>query len=141
MWYNKVGGADMRRTEAQLDQYAKDLFLGDSQRIAFRKAFPHTSKWKDETVDNHASKLFKTDEMQARLKALQDKFSQKIEESALLSASDVLNKIKDIIDRNEGEDDKTSLKGLELYGKHLKLFTDKIEHSGKIEMPVIKITK
>ncbi len=26
-------------------------------------------------------------------------------------------------------------------GKHLKLFTDKVEHSGEIKMPVIKITK
>lgn len=33
------------------------------------------------------------------------------------------------------------LKGAELLGKHLKLFTDKIEHSGEIGMPDIVIGK
>ena len=32
-------------------------------------------------------------------------------------------------------------KANELLGKHLKLFTDKVEHSGEIKMPIIKITK
>jgi len=49
----------------------------------------------------------------------------------------------------EGENgkyiDNTALNGRnkanELLGKHLKLFTDKVEHSGEIKMPIIKITK
>jgi len=32
-------------------------------------------------------------------------------------------------------------KTIDQAGKHLKLFTDKVEHSGEISMPIIKITK
>jgi len=32
------------------------------------------------------------------------------------------------------------LKGAELLGKHLKMFTDKVEHSGEIGMPPVNIT-
>ena len=38
-------------------------------------------------------------------------------------------------------DSNAALKANELLGKHLKLFTDKVEHSGEIAMPSIKITK
>ena len=128
-------------TEKQKNEYANNLFLGDSQRVAFKKVFPLSKNWKNETVDSKASILAKDEKVKARLIELQEKFKQKVKESALLSASDVLNKIIDLIDRNEGEDDRTALKGLELYGKHLKLFTDKVEHSGEIKMPIIKISK
>ena len=125
----------------QEDQFAMYLYLGDSQRKAYRKAFPKCKNWKDETVDSKASILAKTDKIKARLAELSEQMKQKTEESALLSASEVLDKIKALIDRNEEEDDRTALKALELYGKHLKLFTDKVEHSGEISMPVIKISK
>lgn len=55
-----------------------------------------------------------------------NKRSEKLE----ISAEYVLTKLKGITD---SEEEKTSdrLKGLELLGKHLKLFTDKVEHSGE----------
>lgn len=85
------------------------------------------------------------------IQELMDKRSQKVE----INAQDILNDILDTRDTCkanmmlEGEYgayiDNTALNGRnkanELLGKHLKLFTDKVEHSGKIEMPVIKITK
>lgn len=36
-------------------------------------------------------------------------------------------------------DAKAVLKGAELLGKHLKLFTDKVEHSGEIKTPELKL--
>ena len=121
----------------QEDQYAMYLYLGDSQRKAYRKAFPKCKNWKDETVDNKAYILAKKDEIKVRLVELQEQTKAKTNTEALLSASEVLNKISDVIDRNEEVDDKTALKALELYGKHLKLFTDKVEHSGTIENKVV----
>ena len=47
--------------------------------------------------------------------------------SVKYDAEDVLKDIRDIIQDNKGIDDKTALKGLELYGKHLKLFVDRVE--------------
>ena len=125
----------------QEDQFAMYLYLGDSQIDSYRKAFPKCKNWKNDTVYPKASKLAKTDKIKIRMKELEEQMKQKTNTEALLSASDVLDKIKELIVRNEEEDDRTALKGLELYGKHLKLFTDKVEHSGEIKMPVIKIGK
>jgi phage terminase small subunit len=47
-----------------------------------------------------------------------------------ITAEYVLNGIKDIADNTEK--DNYRLKAYELLGKHLKLFTDKVEHSGEI---------
>jgi hypothetical protein len=125
----------------QEDQYAMYLYLGDSKINSYKKAFPKCKNWKDDTIYVKACVLSKTDKITVRLKELEEQTKAKTNTEALLSASDVLNKISDVIDRNEDIDDKTALKALELYGKHLKLFTDKVEHSGEIKMPVIKITK
>lgn len=58
-----------------------------------------------------------------------NKRSQKVE----IDADYVLQGIKDIADNNE-EQSKDRLKAFELMGKHLKLFTDKVEHSGTISI-------
>ena len=125
----------------QEDQFAMYLYLGDSQIDSYRKAFPKCKNWKNDTVYVKASVLANSDKIKVRMKELEEQMKQKTNTEALLSASDVLDKIKELIVRNEEEDDRTALKGLELYGKHLKLFTDKVEHSGEIKMPVIKIGK
>jgi len=78
-------------------------------------------------------------------------------EKAEISAENILNSILDIRDTCSQKFDITdkegnvvgksiydingALKSNELLGKHLKLFTDKVEHSGEIKMPVIKISK
>jgi len=119
--------ADKTKLNKQEEEFAKNLFLGDSQREAYKKAFKQCKNWKDKTIDEKACRLAGTDKIKTRLAELQERMSQKVSESALLSATDVLNDIKDIIQANKLEDPKTALKGLELYGKHLKLFTDKVE--------------
>ena len=89
--------------------------------------------------------------IQGYIQQLMDKRSQKVE----ISAEDILNDILEtrntckehmLIQGEYGmEIDNTALAGRnktnELLGKHLKLFTDKVEHSGEIKMPVIKISK
>jgi phage terminase small subunit len=51
-----------------------------------------------------------------------------------ITAEYVLTSIKRIAESAESADDlAAALKGHELLGKHLRLFTDKIEHSGKVE--------
>lgn len=51
-----------------------------------------------------------------------------------LTAEYVLSSIKRIAESAEAADDRAAaLKGHELLGKHLRLFTDKVEHSGKVE--------
>lgn len=52
-------------------------------------------------------------------------------EAVGLTAEEVLADIADIAKANKEEDPKTALKAYELYGKHLKLFTDKVETTGE----------
>lgn len=53
------------------EAFATGLAQGFSQRAAYRSAFPRSEKWKDGTVDSHASRLAKDDKVQARLADLQ----------------------------------------------------------------------
>ena len=100
------------------------------------------------------SKMLANSNIRAEIDRLMHKRSEKLE----INAENVLNSILDIRascvekyvikDPVSGEpmcermvDISGALKANELLGKHLKLFTDKVEHSGKIEMPTIVIGK
>ncbi|XJS09857.1 terminase [Aerococcaceae bacterium WGS1372] len=52
------------------EKYVQGLVAGLSQRQAYYEAFPNSKKWKPETVDNKASKLFKENEVLARYNEL-----------------------------------------------------------------------
>lgn len=67
--------------------------------------------------------------IQEYIKEAMNKRSQKVE----IDADYVLQGIKDIADNDE-EQSKDRLKAYELMGKHLKLFTDKVEHSVTISI-------
>lgn len=128
----------MSLTKAE-NKYARYLYEGMSQLDAYRKAFPQSKKWKDTTVSPKASKLAKEDKIKTRISELQEAMSEKVKESTLMSAEDVLKGIEDIYDRNKEKDSRTALKALELYGKHLKLFTDKVDiHVKEIPEIIIK---
>jgi len=87
----------------------------------------------------------------AEVQRLMDKRSEKAD----ITAESILNDILDTRDTCKNNMmlmtefgmklDTTAVNGRnkanELLGKHLKLFTDKIEHSGEIKLPTIKITK
>ena len=69
-----------------------------------------------------------------------DKQVKNRSESVGLTAEEILKDIRDIALANKEADPKTALKAYELAGKHLKLFTDKVEIE-VTKMPDIKITK
>ena len=58
-----------------------------------------------------------------------------------MSAQEVLDGIEYIYTNNKEDDPKAAISALNLAGKYHKLFTEKIEHSGKIEMPTVVIEK
>ena len=51
-----------------------------------------------------------------------------------ITAEYVLNGIRDVI--KNAEQDNNKLKGYELLGKHLKLFTDKVDMNANIEITI-----
>lgn len=100
------------------------------------------------TSNEQASRLLANVNIQAKVQELMDKRSDKLE----IDAEYVLGTIKSTIERCSqaeqvkgpdgtvsGEykfDSNAVLKGCELLGKHLKLFTDKTEHTGKNGGPI-----
>lgn len=66
------------------EKFAQNLVNGMSQRQAYKDAFPSSKKWKDATIDNKASKLFKNDEVLARYNEL----IEKAQDEAIMSAKE-----------------------------------------------------
>ena len=89
--------------------------------------------YSEKTASETGSENLRKPRIVEKIQELMSKRAQKVE----ISSETVLNGILDVIDRNKEIDDKTVLKGYELLGKHLKLFTDKVEHSGEQEVKVI----
>ena len=101
--------------------------------------------YSEKTAKQQGSRLLTNVDVAAAISVSAQKIAEKLD----ISAEYVLGTIKQTIERcsqgvevfdREGhptgewkEDSFAVLKGCELLGKHLKLFTDKVEHSGQIE--------
>ncbi len=117
----------MKLTNKQ-KQFCKEYIIDlNSTQAAIRAGY------KENNANRIGSENLTKLDIQKEVQKLMDKRNKKVQ----ISAEDVLKGILDVIDRNRGEDDKTVLKGYELLGKHLKLFTDKVEHSGAVEQKVV----
>lgn len=144
-------------TDEQIDIFLFELIKGVSQRKAYRFTWPASKRWKDATVDSKACNLLKEDKIKARYKQLKEEVRQRTTENGVRSVTDILNSIAEVVDRcmqkepvmafnretgewyDTGEwkfEHSGALKGLELYGKHLKMFTDKIETQNETEVTV-----
>ena len=119
--------ADRKNLTKFEESLVQAMLTARSQREAYKMSLYKSDKMSDEHIDREASVILARPMVAQRLEELQGKVRQKAEEQALLSATDVLRKIQELIDRNEGKDDRTALNGLIAYGKHHKLFTEKQE--------------
>ena len=106
------------------------------------------AKYSEHTARQIGSKLLTLVDTQEEIQRLMNKRAQKVE----ITAENILNSILDIRDTcaqkfdikdTEGNvigksiyDINGALKSNELLGKHLKLFTDKVEHSGDVGIKV-----
>ena len=75
---------------AKREKFVRGLVAGLSQRQAYYEAYPNSKKWKPETVDNKASKLFKENEILARYNALMEEHKNK----ALWTREEAINELK-----------------------------------------------
>ncbi|HFI0351863.1 TPA: terminase [Streptococcus suis] len=73
--------------ERQIEDFVAFLVAGQSQREAYRNAFKQSSRWKDKTVDEKASKLFRSDKVQTRYQELFLEVKSKNSKMALWSKS------------------------------------------------------
>ena len=120
--------------------FVQGLLKGLSQREAYKGSY-NTSRMKNETIDNKACLLFKKNEVRVRYEELHDKMIDKAEQEGLMNATELLRKLNELILRNEKTDDRTALEGIKTLGKNMKLFTDKVEHSGEINIPQTNIKR
>ena len=58
------------------ETFAQARAEGCSQRVAYKKAFPNSEKWKDKTVDNRASELWGVREIRGRYEELKEQAAQ-----------------------------------------------------------------
>lgn len=176
----------MKDLTLQQEKFIQELVSGKSQREAYRIAYPSSKKWKDNSVDINASRLFNTPKVMLRYKEIQVRLKKEAEDEGIVSGKRVLKELakigfadignyleyrpeKTIVDYDEdgkpiigyqtiievleskGVDtsaiqevsitDKGTFKfklydkqrALELIGKNIGMFTDKVEHSGRIE--------
>ena len=75
---------------AKREKFVRGLVAGLSQRQAYYEAYPNSKKWKPETVDNKASKLFKENEILARYNELMEEHKDK----ALWTREEAVNELK-----------------------------------------------
>ena len=75
---------------AKREKFVRGLVAGLSQRQAYYEAYPNSKKWKPETVDNKASKLFKENEILARYNELMAEHKNK----ALWTREEAVNELK-----------------------------------------------
>lgn len=75
---------------AKREKFVRGLVSGLSQRQAYYEAYPNSKKWKPETVDNKASKLFKENEILARYNELMEEHKNK----ALWTREEAVNELK-----------------------------------------------
>ena len=99
---------------------------------AYQKAYPDCSK---ESSRIEASRLLTNDNVEKYIQ----KLTEKEEKKDLITVKEVLEGIKeDITDAKSVRQYSAALKGRELLGKYLKMFTEKIEHDGNIDLNITK---
>lgn len=118
----------MQKLSPKQERFAREYLLDlNATQAAIRAGYS------PKTAQEQASRLLSNVMVAARVAELKAKRAEKADRTA----QDVLNDIIAVTAQARDEGDlKTALKGLELQGKHLGMFTDKLqtEHSGGISI-------
>lgn len=93
------------------------------------------------SADSAGARLLAQVEVRAAIDAAQ----AKREERTAITQDYVLTKIQEVIERCSAQgvayEPSAVLKGTELLGRHLKMFTDKIDHSGAVSVQIVRYGK
>jgi phage terminase small subunit len=117
----------------------QETFVGEYLIDLNATAAAERAGYSAKTAYSIGQRLLKDVEVAQVVQAAMDERAKRTE----VTADYVLKGIKDVTERcaKEGEEfnPPSALKGYELLGKHLKLFTDKVEHSGGVAL--VRVTE
>ncbi len=118
----------MSKLTAKQDLFCKEYLVDlNATQAAVRAGYS------ERTAKSQGARLLTNVDVAERIQQLMTERSKRVE----IDADWVLNGIKDLTDSLvASEDPSKAYKGFELAGKHLKLFTDKVELGGKDGEPI-----
>ena len=88
--------------------------------------------YSEATAGQQACRLLKD----VKIRAAIDSATEAISEKLGIDAKRVLKELWAMFEKNQDANPSVAIKALELYGKHLKLFVDKVEQSGPNGGPI-----
>lgn len=107
---------------ARHEKFAQALAQGLSQRKAYLVAFPEAKRYKDETVDNKASKLAKTNEIRTRL----EEIIKQCQDEAIMTRTERMIALSDIAKDIEQKTD-SRIKAIDTLNKMDGQYIQKVE--------------
>ena len=88
--------ANTNKLTDKQERFVQELLKGKSQRVAYRIAYPKSLKWKDESVDQVASRLIKSVKVISRYEELKSKLISRAESRAIITAEEIIQGIASI---------------------------------------------
>lgn len=99
---NEKEGEEIFNLTVREEKFVEALVLGDSQRQAYKKAY-NCRKFSDKTVDEKASRLFKTGKVQARYKQLKKRAIKAAEDSTIMEHTEMMRRLSETARSNLGD--------------------------------------
>lgn len=98
--------------DSKKEKYAQGIAAGMTQRQAFLASHPRSTRWNERTVDNNASKLFNTKEIQERIEELK----QAAADAAILTRKERMVMLSEIA-KDKKKIDKSRLQAIDILNK------------------------
>ena len=116
------------------EAFVQQVFQGRNYSDAYRAAYD-ADRMTDKTVNEESCRLAATPKVTARLAQLQREREQVQRMQRLTRAEKVIEKLEEIAlrDTEDGHTDGTQVRAIELLGKTLGLFVDRVETEDKTE--------
>ena len=91
------------RLTKQQEKYCNFIVQGDTQQLAYQKAYPHTKTWKENSIAVEASKLSKQPKIILRISQLKERVSEELVKDTIATQQEALEFFTRLMRREEKE--------------------------------------
>ena len=120
----KVGENSKKRLTAKMNQFVNNLLSGMSPAIAYKNSY-NVKTDKHATIVASANKLMQDARINTLLEALSEEYRRKVIDNAVSTREHVMSEL--FKHAQKAKQEGTQLKALELMGRAVGMFTDKVE--------------